>query len=188
MSPIKRYIILAFAFLLVANVLSCHLVDFQTPVFPSRCPPVSAEEQVSGEELENFLTTWSDYMAKGLNKDVPDKISLIGETVSSKLPWRVSFFLNRNCWDAERFYYVEQRVRSILHTLYLKEHTTQVAAVLQAQLDQEQNDAKKDAYRQMIDMQDKIAQIEGVSADELVLVQGRETKIENVLSGKEKYK
>lgn len=185
---IKRYAILILAMLLLARVLSCRLVDYKPADFPQRCPDVPAAEQISAEEMEKFLKTWSEYMQKGLNKEIADQVSLMESHPSAKVPWKINFFLNRECWDTDRFYYVEQRVRSIIHTHYLKAHTSEVAAVLKKELASEQDPAKKAAYQEMIAMQDKIANIEGIGADELKLVSGREETVERILNGQEKYK
>ena len=79
--------------------------------------------EISKAETEQFLSLWAEYLERGLNVDVSDKISLLSGDIDTALPWHVTFWLTQNCWTASRFYYVEQRLRSIIHTLYLQEHT-----------------------------------------------------------------
>ena len=143
--------------------------------------------EISAEETENFLPLWSEYMAQGLNTDVSDKVSLMSGDLETALPWPVNFWLNKNCWTAERFYYVEQRLRSILRTLYLREHTRAVKEILLQQLENETDEAKKASYQNMIDIQDAIANVEAISEEELNIVRGREQLIEDVLNGKNVY-
>lgn len=187
MKPWKRYLILFLALLLVLKVFSCKLVDYDTFLVKETCPPMAVTTEISAEETDKFLLLWSEYMAQGLNADVSDKVSLLSGDLETALPWPVNFWLNKNCWTAERFYYVEQRLRSIIHTLYLREHTRAVKEILLQQLENEADEAKKVSYQNMIDMQDVIANVEAVSEEELKIVRGREQLIEDVLNGKSVY-
>ena len=163
------------------------MVDYNTFVVKETCPPMAVTTEISAEETEKFLPLWSEYMAQGLNTDVSDKVSLMSGDLETALPWPVNFWLNKNCWTAERFYYVEQRLRSILRTLYLREHTRAVKEILLQQLKSETDEAKKASYQNMIDMQDTIANVEAVSEEELNIVRSREQLIEDVLNGKNVY-
>lgn len=188
MKPWKRYLVLLMAFLLLMKVFSCRLVDYNFSFVRESCLPLSSATEISLMEANAFLAVWSEYMAEGLNNDISDKVSLISGELKTALPWKVNFWLNRHCWTAERFYYVEQRLRAIIRTLYLREHTQVVKEILSVQMKNEIDENKKASYQSMIDMQDAIANVEVVSEAELQIVRGREQLIENVLNGKTLYK
>lgn len=184
----KRYLILILAFLLVVKVFSCHLVESDTKGVSEDCPAVSHSREISKYEFDKFLETWSLYMREGYAQKVSDKISLAEGLPSENLPWILRYWLQRRCWDTDRFYYVEQRVRAVLSTSYLQKHTSEVAAILENQAENEDDEAKKEAYQDMLAIQSKIANVEGVSESELSFVKGREELIEQVLSGVVEYK
>ncbi len=188
MKPWKKYLILGLAFLLLVKVLSCRLVDYDFADVKESCKPMADTVEISAAEVERFLPLWAEYMSNGLNTDVSDKISLLSGDLETALPWKVSFWLQQHCWTATRFYYVEQRLRAIIRTLYLQEHTRAVKAILSEQMEREDDDARKAAYQNMIDMQDKIAGIEAVSDNELLIVHNRVQLIDDVLNGKAIYK
>lgn len=178
----KRYLVLSAAAILVAKVFSCNLATYQTTM-DKTCPPMAQTENLSQPEIDNFLELWPLYLQQGLHQEIPDKISLIPGDIAEQIPWKVNFWLNKHCWTAERFYYVEQRLRSIIRTLHLKQHTDAVKAVLTEQLKTETDDAKATTYQNMLDLQDKIYNIENISETELNLLLGREGTVEQILNG-----
>lgn len=188
MKPWKRYLVLFLALLLILKVFSCHLVDYDSIMTKKTCRPMAESAEISKAETEQFLSLWAEYLERGLNVDVSDKISLLSGDIDTALPWHVTFWLTQNCWTASRFYYVEQRLRSIIHTLYLQEHTRAVKEILKNLLHNETDEVKKNSYQNMIEVQDLIANIEAVSPQELQMIEGRAQQVEDVLNGKMSYK
>ncbi len=188
MKPWKRYLVLFLALLLILKVFSCHLVDYDSIMTKKTCRPMAEGAEISKAETEQFLSLWAEYLERGLNVDVSDKISLLSGDIDTALPWHVTFWLTQNCWTASRFYYVEQRLRSIIHTLYLQEHTRAVKEILKNLLHNETDEMKKNSYQNMIEVQDLIANIEAVSPQELQMIEGRAQQVEDVLNGKMSYK
>lgn len=188
MKPWKRYLVLFLALLLILKVFSCHLVDYDSIMTKKTCRPMAEGAEISKAETEQFLSLWAEYLERGLNVDVSDKISLLSGDIDTALPWHVTLWLTQNCWTASRFYYVEQRLRSIIHTLYLQEHTRAVKEILKNLLHNETDEMKKNSYQNMIEVQDLIANIEAVSPQELQMIEGRAQQVEDVLNGKMSYK
>lgn len=180
----KKQIILFLAFLLVLKVLSCRLVDYNTKELQDKCPQMSTLTVITEGELEKFLPLWREYMQNGLDKEVPDKVSLLSENFAEKLPVRVQVWFNKNCWTAERFYYVEQRLQAVLRTLYLQQHTNEVKKVLSEQIKRETDETRIATYQDMINMQDKIANVENVTNQEVELVTKLRPQIESVINFK----
>lgn len=184
---IKRYLILFLAALLIIKVLSFKLVDYTTPTFKKQCDPMQTEEFLTAYELDAFLPVWSEYLSSGEKDKVSDKISLLSGNISENLPLDVKIWFSRHCWEPERFFYVEQRLQAIVNTVRLKKHTDGVKQVLSELLQSEKNDEKLAEYKAMAEIQDKIANIENVTEDEIALVKGKENLFEDVLSGKTVY-
>lgn len=185
---IKRYVILFLAAVLIMKVLNFRLVDYTTPDFKKQCAPMQTEEFLTDYELKAFLLVWSEYVRSGEKKAASDKISLLPGDIDESLPLNVKIWLSRRCWEGGRFFYVEQRLQAIINTVRLKKHTEGVKNVLSDLLQTETNEAKINDYENMIAMQDKIANIENVSDDEIALVRGHEDEFSDILSGKIPYK
>lgn len=184
---IKRLIILVLAAFLIVKVLDFRLVDYNTPNFKKQCAPMQTEEFLSAYELESFLPVWSEYVRSGEKDKVSDKVSLLSNNVEISLPLNVKIWFSRHCWDPERFFYVEQRLQAAVNTVRLKKHTDGVKKVLTDLLQLEKDEVKIQSYKDMLAMQDKIANVENVTEDEVALVSGREDELDDVLSGKIPY-
>ncbi len=176
----KRYIVLFLAFLLILRVLSCNIVSQSPKENKPRCKPMNNEKEISIQETNEFLKLWAEYVEKGYNKKVSDKISLMDGGLEEHLPLSVKLWFNGKCWTAERFYYIEDRLRASIQTLYLKRHSASILAILNERM----SGGDTSEYQNFIDMQNKIANIENISEKELDYVQMREAEIVNILNMK----
>ena len=178
MTEKKRRVILLLAFLLLLRVFTCSIVPESDKEAKHRCEPMSVSEEISENEVNNFLKTWNEYVKKGYDKKVQDKVSLMDGKLEDNLPFSVKLWLSAKCWEPKRFYYVEDRLRSAVRTLYLKKHSASILSILQDKA--QGSDASE--YQDMIDMQNKIANIENISDEELKFVQMREAEITKILN------
>ncbi len=174
----RRYIILILALLLILKVFSCSIVPETKKEYTPRCKSVSEEQEISSAEIDAFLKLWVEYIQKGYNKEVSDQISLLSGKIEDKMPLKIKLWFNKNCWTISRFYYVEERLKSIIQAIYLKRHTASILNILNSYITEE----NKDQYQHMIDMQHEIANIENVSEGELAIVEMREAEIVNILN------
>lgn len=180
---IKKIFILGLAAVLLYKFLGMDLTTFHSKKMPPRCQAFEMTEKVSHEELKAFLKIWPQYLEKMYHSQARHQISLYSSKASDALPWHIRFWLFQNCWEADRFYYVEQRLHEILQTSFLHKHTRDVVDILQKLMGEETDPATIAAYEQLIDIQKKIVEVEKISPEELEMVEGRETKIENILKG-----
>lgn len=174
----KRYIILFLSVAFLLRVLSCSIVPESTEKFANHCKPMNTDVTISETEVDDFLEIWKTYIQKGYDKKVQDKVSLMDGSLDESLPFSVKIWLNSRCWSPERFYYVEDRLRAALRTLYLKRHSAGIVSILNENI----NDKNAAEYQNMIDMQNKIANIENITETELKFVQMREGQITNILN------
>lgn len=174
----KRYIILALVFLFLIKVLSCSIVPQTDKHAEQRCKPMNSKKQITLSETEEFLDLWSEYINKGYDKAVSDKISLMDGDIESNIPISLQLWFNNKCWTADRFYYVEDRLKAAIRTLYLKRHAENILEILNEQ----KNEDNAEQYDQMIEMQNKIANIENISELELDFVKKLEDQIVSTLN------
>lgn len=168
---------------LLYKLLGADLAAFHAGKIPPRCQPFNVTEKLSPQELEVFLKIWPQYQERLHRSQKGSQLSLYSGKASDALPWHVRFWLFKNCWEPDRFYYVEQRLHEILQTSFLHKHTQDVVGILQQLMQQESDPAKIEAYNQLIEIQEQIVKVEKISAEELDMVRGREADIEAVLDG-----
>lgn len=180
---LKRYTILLLTLLFLYKVLSCSIVPETEKAQLPRCPEISEATELSSAEIDNFLTLWKEYVKEGYDKKVSNKISLMDGNLEDNLPLSLKLWFNNNCITAKRFYYIEERLRASLQTIYLKRHSSSIIAVLNEKM-KDAEDGAKEAYVQMIEEQNKIANIENISDNEIKIVEMLEAEIVKVLGAK----
>ncbi len=179
-NSLKRYLILLLSFLLIAKVLSCSLISEDIKQRKPRCEPISETTEISSAEIDAFLKLWSEYVEKGYDKTVSEKISLLSGELEDKIPLKVKLWFNNKCWTIDRFFYVEDRIRASVRTLYLKRHSDSILSILNEKMTKE----NAEQYQQMIDMQNQIANVENISDEELKQIEMREAQIVKALNMK----
>lgn len=174
----KKYVILALAVFVLIKVLPVRVIDVRV----SRvCPIVATSEVITPKETDVFLKQWAEYVKRGYRAKVPENFLADEVNMADRLPWQVRFWMESKCIDPKRFFYVEQRIRSILKAEALKKHTDGVAAILSAQMNAGMNEEKQKWYQDLIEKQQKLPKIEGVTDEELEMFNGREDEIEALL-------
>ncbi len=137
------------------------------------------------DEMDAFLETWSEYIYSGTSRKMSLKLSLSDK----KIPADLKKWLKKHGWkDAERFFYVEQRLASIVKSVYLKRHAESTIKVLEKQLQEEENPQIADNIRKVIANQKKMAAVENVSEQEIEMVAPNVDKIYEILEGKVVYR
>ena len=94
----RKYIILLLSFLLILRVLSCSIVPETEKEITPRCKSMSTEETISASEIDAFLKLWVEYVNKGYDKKVSDKVSLLSGQLEDKIPLKIKMWFNKNCW------------------------------------------------------------------------------------------
>lgn len=174
----KRYIILVLVLLGLYKVLATPLIEVRARRV---CPIVPHTTEINPKEADLFFKQWAEYVNRGYKQKVPEDFSVDEKNMADRLPWIVRFWMAKNCIDPKRFYYVEQRFRSILKTCALKKHTDAVASVLEKQMAAGMDEEKQKWYQDLIEKQHQLPQIEGITDAELEMVKGHEQDIEELL-------
>ncbi len=178
----KRYIILTLSLVFLVWFVSFPRVEIS---FKRRCPLVPTETALSKNEVLVFLEKFKMYKSKGFDTKVPENFAYDDTSVLNRLPWIVKKWFEKNCIEPARFYYVEQRLRTILKAYQLKKHTNGVIAILSSQMNTNMTAEQKAWYKNMITEQEKISSVENISDAELEIAKTYETQIKNLFNDKE---
>lgn len=139
-------------------------------------------ETITSREINAFLDVWPKYVNSWVSRIGVPKLSM---TRSNNFKKRLSFitiaWLNRHGWEAERFFYVEQRLRSIVMSLQTEEHSQKTIELLERQLASESNSSIRDNIAVLIEYQKRTVNIEMVSSKEMSLVKPYLSDVADVL-------
>lgn len=174
---IKKYVILFVVLFCLFKILTTRLIDLRVKRI---CPLVATSQTISAKEADVFLTQWAEYIKRGYFQKVPENFLTDQVNMADRLPWVVRFWMAENCIDPQRFYYTEQRFRSILKACQLKKHTDSVVAILSTQITDDMDENKRKWYENMIEKQKSLPKIEGVTDEEMELVKSREQEIKEL--------
>ena len=174
----KRYLLLACCFLLLLKFLSIRVIELR---FSRLCPIVQTTDAVSAKEVDLFLNQWSEYVKRGYMAKIPEDFSFDNQNASERVPFIVKLWFDKNCIDPKRFFYVEQRLRTILKAYELQRHTQRVIDVLSSQITPDMNEAKKQWYQNLIEEQKQMSKIEGISQKEIAIIEGRDAQVREIL-------
>lgn len=145
---------------------------------PSKdCLHLSVGAVLTQEELERFSQSWKDYQGQDF---ALESISL--KTADNvRFPLKLRYFLAKHCFTPERFFEVEDRIRSAIHALYLRRHAAAVIDILNAELRVEKDEQRRATFEEMIVAQNKIAHAILVSDNDLTIIKQKMPEIEDLL-------
>ena len=174
----KKYVILILVLLGVFKILSLRIIDIHVRKV---CPIVANTIEINPKEANVFFKQWAEYVNRGYREKVPENFLVDEVNMADRLPWIVRFWMAKKCIDPKRFFYIEQRVRSILKALEMKRHTDGVIAILSMQMASEADENKKAWYADLIEKQKQLAKIEGITDAEIEMTKDREHEIRELL-------
>lgn len=143
-------------------------------------------ETVSHNEMNNFLLVWSKYLRSDASKIGARQLSLTTGLASEKFPIKTINWLAKEGWNADRFFYVEQRMKAIVKSAFLQEHIKSTINTLQSQASGSADSYGRNA-QQMIDEQRQRLNVEKISQDELNMVTPNLILISDILDGTKLY-
>jgi len=174
----KKYVVLGVFSLVLAKILATPVFELN---FSKTCPIVQTSDTISQKEADLFLTQWGEYVKRGYMAKVPEDLNFDYKDASDRIPWIVKLWFDKNCINPQRFYYVEQRLRTILKAYELKKHTQRVIEVLSSQIKPGMDLAQKQWYQSLIKEQKEMSKVEGISEEEFLIVKDRDVAIRELL-------
>lgn len=180
----KKLIFLFFTLLIVIYVI-------RSPQFglggkdKIKNPLTMYTETVSHNEMNNFLRVWSKYLQDDVSKIGARQVSLTMGPASEKFPIQTINWLTKEGWNADRFFYVEQRMKAIVKSAFLQEHIKSTIAMLESQAGQ--SGVYGQNAQRLIDEQKQRINVEKISSDEINMVTPNLVLISDILDGTKPY-
>lgn len=160
---------------------------------------VVSSTELSRDEINSFLYLWSDYLSQNISPVGRDVLFDNVQPEERLSPAAREWLVNQG-WKPARFFYVQQRLRTILQTLKNMEMAENAIVGLQRQLADIQAlrpDGDKNAdpavlslqknIQEMIATQEARINIEQISAGELEAVRPYRQVYEAILDGRRTY-
>lgn len=176
MSLKKKILILLGCVFLLLLVLTTPLRNFGLFHTEYSQPPLSGET-LSLSSMNDFLTVWSQFIKKDVSLM---QFSLAGTSSDEKYPARLSRWLRSQGWNAEHFFYMEQRLRDCLTAVRLEQTIESNKAILRKM----REDAAAENLQKIITMQKAQLAAVRVTPAEIALVKANLSQITQILEGK----
>lgn len=125
----------------------------------------SYKAEITEEELDDFIRLWPQYEELGFDDGFV--VSYQVERPSQLLDWKSKVWFVYHKWDADRFFYVQQRISALLYTLNIRRN----AKALIRQLKEREDTS---IVRQMMKVQKQRSKAGEGNKTELQLVAARE--------------
>ena len=155
--------------------------------------PNPTSKEISKPELMAFLPVWSDYMQQNISELGKRPVSLASGAPEDNLSDEAKEWLLRRLWYPKRFFYVEQRLRSILKTIDQQEQSNALIADLSRQYEelsaqQAQNptpdpslESLMSGIQNMIHLQQQKQNVEKISDAEIKLITPMKSVVKDAL-------
>ena len=170
----KKILILFAALVFLSVILTTPLSNIARFGANYDMPP-SPEDVLSVEELNSFLSVWSEFMQKDLSQSM-QQISL---QQNSEIPSQVKRWLYTKGWNAERFFSTEQRLKELVAIATLQSNMEDNRRLLKTMPASSTKNLKK-----IISAQERQFETLNYNSGELALIRRNIYQIEQVLSGK----
>ncbi|MDD4556670.1 MAG: hypothetical protein PHE89_05025 [Alphaproteobacteria bacterium] len=139
-------------------------------------------EPISVGEINSFLNVWPDFTNSWVSKlGIPQLSLTTSNNMKRRLPYITIAWLNRRGWDADRFFYVEQRLRSIVRSAQTEEHVYQTIDILEKKMKESGDNYGQMNVKHMIDYHKKSLNVEKVSSEEIKMVRSNLVEISKIL-------
>jgi len=127
-------------------------------------------KEISLEELNDFMKRWPEFNELKMLDGVD--MTNIETKVSNILTWKMRMWFVYRHWDAERFFYVHNRLVALLEEIKVRREAQNIIRHLSG---------KKDAMsQQMIELQEKRIRNLQISKQELLMLSAREDELQKM--------
>ncbi len=184
LTPGIRRLILIIAFAVLFWVITWPVGRIK-PVDVEKLNPQRSSEEVTFEEMTSFLETWSQYLQSDAAKNAVS-LSLSTKTADESISPGIKRWLAGRGWTPGRFFYVEQRLKSVVDAALLKRHleaNRQMLASLGGK--------SSGSYGNLAGIiADQERRLEGIQAtpEEIAMVMPNLDTIDEILKGQAVYK
>lgn len=124
-------------------------------------------EPISEREINSFLAVWPKFANSWVSRIGANYLSLTTtDNPEKKMPYITRIWINRQGWEVNRFFYVEQRLKAIVASLKAEDRANDTIKVLESQLGVQTNPSAVEGIRRLINAQKDLMNIEKVTQAE----------------------
>ena len=127
--------------------------------------------EITKEEIDGFARLWPEFQKLGLDKDF--NVSYMAVLPEEAMDWKRKLWFLYHHWDANRFFYVQQRIGYLLQAIEIRRNAQAILDVLA--------DRHSDLDEQMKELQRKRISAAEISFSELLIVSSREQELRELL-------
>ena len=127
--------------------------------------------EITPAEISGFARLWPEFKQLGFDKDF--NVSYMAILPSEAVDWKRKLWFRYHHWDADRFFYVQQRISYLLQALEIRREAQSILDSLD-----ERYDALAEQLRELQRMRIKSA---SMSFAELLVVSSRENQLRELL-------
>ena len=127
--------------------------------------------EITVEEVNGFARLWPEFKRLGLDKDF--NVSYMAVLPEEAMDWKRKLWFLYHHWDANRFFYVQQRIGYLLQALEIRRNAQAILDVLA--------DRNSPLDEQMKDLQRMRMNAVDISFSELLIVSSREKELLELL-------
>lgn len=153
----------------IISVVRCQMVETTW----DRAGGIMAEKrsrytpELSVEELNDFIKSWPEFNELKMLDGVD--LTNVETKTSDVLTWKMRIWFAYRYWDAERFFYVHDRILYLLEELRVRREAKNIISQLR--------NRKDDLAQQMVDLQNKRIKSQRISQKELLMLSARENEL-----------
>ena len=162
----KRLMLLVLCVCLILSVLKCQVAELGWDRFKEEIAVKQQgyTEKISAEELDDFISLGTQFKELGWADDL--MVSYKISRPSKFMDWKSKMWFVYHKWDADRFFYVQQRLSALLYTLSVRRNAEALITMLQ--------DRTEPVAKQMLEIQKQRSLSGQEDLDELKLVESKE--------------
>jgi len=129
------------------------------------------QAEITETEVRGLIKLWPKFMQQPFAKDLV--VSKHAESIFKSMNWQAKYWFIRACWDANRFFYVQERAVSLLQFLQVRRN----ALAIIKQVSARRNDITS---QEMIKMQRKRLEKESFSKAEIEIAEKYEVTLKKI--------
>lgn len=173
-----KFVVLCLSIWGLYNVATCSIVEY-----PSRniAHIYNYTKPITDEDIKNFLPVWQEFSKKRAADEDLSAVSFSNKLPSEVLPFTAVLWLKHRGWEANRFFFVEQRLYDLAKTVYLKRYAGDIVYILTKSLETEKDEEMRENMQKIIDEQSAVLKMGEQNKEELQAVENNLQSIVDIM-------
>lgn len=173
-----KFVVLCLSIWGLYNVATCSVVEY-----PSRniAQIYNYTKPITDEDIKSFLPVWQEFSKKRAADEDLAAVSFSNKLPSEVLPFTAVLWLKHRGWEANRFFFVEQRLYDLAKMVYLKRYAGDVVYILTKSLETEKDEEMRENMQKIIDEQSAVLKMGEQNKEELQAVENNLQSIVDIM-------